>query len=264
MKSNSSAIGTEESFYMKTDALEPGAQPLLYAAAISPRAILENVHVDAATGKVDFFDSTLTSNGRAMVKRRDIAFTDNNIDLEKVDNLIFITRHNEIIPPVVRLSREWGAAAFMLGESVETSAGDPSQAGKPRRVVGTNPFIVGSEEDEGNLFLKILKDNPHMQCYLLNTGTVGGTVSGQKITVHDSVKILEMIARDKIVWKTDDFWGYEVPVEIPGLDMSRFDLNNYYSEDQINKLCRKLKKERVEWLSQFSGLDPAILNALKP
>ncbi|MCX6002121.1 MAG: phosphoenolpyruvate carboxykinase (ATP), partial [Chloroflexi bacterium] len=92
LKSDSSAIGTEESFYMKTDGLEPAAQPLLYAAAISPRAILENVHVDRVTGKVDFFDSTLTSNGRAMVKRRDIAFTDNYIDLERVDYIIFITR----------------------------------------------------------------------------------------------------------------------------------------------------------------------------
>jgi phosphoenolpyruvate carboxykinase (ATP) len=73
-----------------------------------------------------------------------------------------------------------------------------------------------------------------------------------------------MIARDKIVWKRDDFWGYEVPAEIPGLDMSRFDLNNYYSEYQIKKLCQILKKERVEWLSQFSGLDPAVVSALRP
>jgi hypothetical protein len=62
--------------------------------------------------------------------------------------MVFITRHNEIVPPVVKLSAEWGAAAFMLGESVETSAGDPSEAGKQRRVVGTNPFIVGSEEEK--------------------------------------------------------------------------------------------------------------------
>ena len=46
----------------------------------------------------------------------------------------------------------------MLGESVETSAGDPSEAGKSKRVVGTNPFIVGSEVDEGNIFLNILKE----------------------------------------------------------------------------------------------------------
>ena len=264
LKSDGSAIGTEESFYMKTDGLEPAAQPLLYAAAISPRAILENVHVDRATGKVDFFDSTLTSNGRAMVKRRDIAFTDKDVDLERVDYLVFITRHNEIVPPVVRLSQEWGAASFMLGESVETSAGDPSEAGKQRRVVGTNPFIVGSEEEEGNLFLSILRKNPHMQCYLLNTGKVGGLTGGQKITVFDSVKILEMIARDKIVWKRDEFWGYDVPVEIPGLDMSRFDLNNYYSGERIQALRQALKKERLAWLSQFEGLDRDIISALKP
>ncbi|MCX6004451.1 MAG: phosphoenolpyruvate carboxykinase [Chloroflexi bacterium] len=264
LKSDSSAVGTEESFYMKTDALEPGAQPLLYAAAISPRAILENVHVDPATGKVDFFDTTLTSNGRAMVKRRDIAFSDNDIDLERVDYMIFITRHNEIVPPVVRLSNEWGAAVFMLGESVETSAGDPAQAGKQRRVVGTNPFIVGSEEEEGNMFLDILRRNPHIQCFLLNTGKVGGMANGQKITVFDSVKIIEMIARDSITWKKDEFWGYEVPAEIPGLDLTRFDLNNYYSEDKILALSRKLKRDRLEWLAKFSGLDPGIISALNP
>ena len=264
LRSDGSAIGTEESFYMKTEGLEPAAQPLLYAAAISPRAILENVRVDPEAGKVDFFDTTLTSNGRAMVKRRDIAFTDNEIDLEKVNFVIFITRHHDILPPIVRLTREWGAATFMLGESVETSAGDPAEAGKPRRVVGTNPFIVGSEEKEGNIFLSILRSNPDIQCFLLNTGRVGGVARGQKITVRDSVKIIEMVARDKVVWKKDDFWGYDVPVEIPGVDLARFDLSSYYSEDKVAEMSRDLKQERLEWLSQFHGLTPDIINALRP
>ena len=263
LRSDGSAIGTEESFYLKTDGLEPGMQPLLYAAAISPRSILENVAVDPETGKVDFFDTTLTSNGRAMVKRRDIAFTDSEIDLGRTDFVCFITRRQDILPPVVRLTPEWGAVAFMLGESVETSAGDPSEAGKPRRVVGTNPFIVGSEEDEGNIFLSILRNNPGIQCFILNTGKVGGIDRGQKITVRDSVKIVEMIARDKIVWKKDEFWGYEVPVNIPGVDLNRFDLSNYYTEEQIQELSENLKKERLEWLSQFPRLDKDIINAIK-
>jgi len=37
LRCDGSAIGTEESFYLKTDGLEPDSQPLLYAAAISPR-----------------------------------------------------------------------------------------------------------------------------------------------------------------------------------------------------------------------------------
>ncbi len=264
LRSDGSAIGTEESFYLKTENLEPSAQPLLYAAAISPRTILENVWVEPETGRVDFFNSTLTSNGRGMVKRRDIAFTDDEIDLEKVNFVIFITRRYDIMPPVVRLTPEWAAAAFMLGESIETSAGDPTQAGKALRVVGTNPFIIGEEEEEGNIFLSILRNNPDIQCFILNTGMVGGAERGQKITHRDSLKILEMIARDKIVWQKDEFWGYEVPVEMPGVDLNRFDLGTYYSEEQIKDLSDELKSERLEWLSQFRGLDQHIINAIKP
>ena len=264
LRSDGSAIGTEESYYLKTEGLEPGAQPLLYAAAISPRAILENVWVDRTTGRVDFANSTLTSNGRGMVKRRDIAFTDNEIDLPKVDYMVFITRRYDIMPPVVRLTSEWAAAAFMLGESVETSAGDPSQAGKSLRVVGTNPFIVGSHEEEGNAFLRILHHMPDVQCFILNTGKVGGTDRGQKITVFDSAKILEMIARDNIIWEKDEFWGYDVPVKIPGVELSRFDLGNFYSKAQIRELSENLKRERLEWLAQFLGLNTDITGAIKP
>jgi len=161
-----------------------------------------------------------------------------------IDFVLFITRRQDILPPVVRLTPEWGAAAFMLGESVETSAGDPTQAGKQLRVVGTNPFIVGSEEEEGNTFLS-------------------GVDRGQKITVRDSVKMVEMIARDEITWKKDDFWGYEVPVGIPGEDLSRFDLGSFYTEEQIKELSEELKRERLEWLSQFPRLDKDIFNAIK-
>jgi len=150
----------------------------------------------------------------------------------------------------------------MLGESIETSAGDPTQAGKALRVVGTNPFIVGEEEEEGNILLSLLRNNPDIQCFILNTGKVGGEDRGQKITHKDSLKILEMIARDKIVWKKDEFWGYEVPAQIPEVDLSRFDLRNYYTEEQMQQLSVDLKRERLEWLSQFHGLNSDIINAL--
>ncbi|MFC2006314.1 phosphoenolpyruvate carboxykinase [Chloroflexota bacterium] len=264
LRSDGSAIGTEESFYLKTENLEPGSQPLLYAAAISPRAILENVWIEPESGKVDFFNATLTSNGRGMVKRRDIAFTDSEIDLEKVDFMIFITRHYDIMPPVVRLNSEWAATAFMLGESIETSAGDPTQAGKALRVVGTNPFIVGEEEEEGNILLSLLRNNPGIECFILNTGVTGGEDRGQKIAHKDSLKILEMIARDKIIWEKDRFWGYDVPIHIPEINLERFNLNNYYTEEQILDISEDLKKERLEWLSQFHRLDRSIINALKP
>lgn len=265
LRPDGSALGTENSYYVKTDGLELDSQPLLYAACLSPRTILENVKVHEDTLGIDFRDSSITSNGRAMVKRSDVAFTDDNIDLPSVHNIVFITRREDVVPPVARLSPEFGAAAFMLGESIETSAGDPTMAGRAIRVVGTNPFIVGSEAEEGNIFLSILRRNPEIQCYMINTGRMGATegLAGENITVRDSVKIIEMIARDEIRWKEDAFWGYEVPEEIPGMEYARFELKNFYQPAEIDSLKEALRKERVEWLERFEGLDPDIINAIR-
>jgi phosphoenolpyruvate carboxykinase (ATP) len=265
LRPDGSALGTENSYYVKTDALDLDSQPILYAACLSPRTILENVMVHEENRRIDFHDSTITSNGRAMVKRSDVAYTDDQIDLSKVHNIVFITRRRDVVPPVARLSPEFGAAAFMLGESIETSAGDPTMAGRAIRVVGTNPFIVGSEAEEGNIFLSILRKNPDVRCYMMNTGRVGATEgsSGENITVRDSVKIIEMIARDEITWKEDAFWGYEVPEEVPGMDYGRFELGNFYQRSEIDSLKESLRGERLEWMERFDGLDEDILNAIR-
>jgi phosphoenolpyruvate carboxykinase (ATP) len=265
LEPNGRALGTENSYYVKTDALDLDSQPLLYSACLSRRTILENVKVHEDGMRIDFYDSSITSNGRAMVKRSDVAFTDDEIDLPNAHNIVFITRRNDVVPPVARLSPEFGAAAFMLGESIETSAGDPTMAGRAIRVVGTNPFIVGSESEEGNIFLSILRANPGIRCYMMNTGSVGATEgsAGENITVKDSVKIIEMIARDRIKWKQDSFWGYEVPEEVPGMDHQRFELENFYQPNEINSLKESLRKERIEWLERFDGLDESIINAIR-
>ena len=156
-----------------------------------------------------------------------------------------------------------GSCYFHVGESTETSAGDPSKAGQLVRVVGTNPFIIGSPAEEGNIFLQILKNNPEIQCFMLNSGWIGGQ-DRQKIGLRDTLQIIEMVVRDKVLWQRDEFWGYEIPVEIPGIDLDRFDLKNFYPEERMKELSENLKKSRLEWLSQFSELDPEIVNALKP
>ena len=86
---------------------------------------------------------------------------------------------------------------------------------------------------------------------------------GQKITVPDSVKVLEMIARDEIAWRGDDFWGYQVPAEIPGVELERFDLNNFYTRDEITARSEELMRERLDWLARFPGLDRDIIGALE-
>jgi len=263
MDSKTHCAGTEDNFYIKTDGLEPESQPLLYAGVKSRNALLENVKVDR-NGKIDFFDSTITSNGRAVVIRKELGYTEDSVDLPRADMFVFITRRNTIMPPIARLTPAQASAFFMLGESVWSSATVVGTPGKPKRVVGTNPFIMGPPEEEGNRFHDILFENPDIECYILNTGSVGATdeFKGEKITVRDSVTMLKEAARGAIEWKKDPDWGYEVPVKIPDIDMKRFDMKKYYNKKGYDKLTDELRMERVEWLAQFSGLYAGIRNAI--
>ncbi len=253
-------VGTENNFYIKTEGLEKEGQPVLYKATASPRAVLENIWVEE-DGTVDFLNYQVTSNGRAVVHRRDMDYTDDSIDLENADIIVFITRRKDVVPPVARLTPQQGAAFFMLGESIETSAGDPSKAGQSLRCVGTNPFIIGPLHQEGNRFLEILSKNPDTQIFLLNTGYVGGE-KGEKITIYDSTEIIKQIALGGISWERDVLWGYEIPTEVEGMDISRIDPRRYYSRVEFLKLTNQLKKERKEWLDKFEGLDPSISASL--
>ncbi len=258
------AYGTEDGFYIKTEGLEP-SQTVLWGAATHPTAAYENIKVDPATGKVDFLDTSLTSNGRGVVLRRYIKGSGDGIDLAKANKIVFITRRNDVVPVCARLTAEQAAAYFMLGESIETSAGDPTKAGQAKREVGTNPFIVGPEFEEGNRLLAILRANPDMQAYILNTGSIGAKDGspGDKITIKISTEIMKQIAKEGIAWEKDPDWGYEVPKSVPGVDLARYSPRAHYTPDQYRQLVDKLRQERRAWLAQFPGLDPAIPKAIE-
>jgi phosphoenolpyruvate carboxykinase (ATP) len=264
LASDGRAFGTEDGFYIKTEGLEP-SQSVLWGAATHPSATYENILVDDS-GKVDFLDTSLTSNGRGVVLRRFIRGTGEGIDLPKANKIVFITRRNDIVPVCARLTPEQAAAYFMLGESIETSAGDPTRAGQAKREVGTNPFIVGPEAEEGNRLLSILRENPDMQAYILNTGSVGakdGVSAGEKITIRVSTEIMKQIAKEGISWATDPDWGYDVPTLVPGVDLEKYTPTSRYSDSEYDALVSKLRDERREWLSKFPGLDPSIPRAIE-
>ncbi|MBU0591134.1 phosphoenolpyruvate carboxykinase (ATP) [Candidatus Micrarchaeota archaeon] len=262
MQKDSSCLGTEDNFYIKTEGLEPENQPLLYKAAISKHALFENVTV-LPDGHIDFFDETITSNGRGVVLRKEIEYTDDSVDLKRADMILFITRRKTIVPPVAKLTNEQAAAFFMLGESIGSSASD-ADPGKPVREVGTNPFIIGSKDEEGNRFYELLKKNKHVDCYILNTGRMGMNRNdpGEKITVHDSAVIIKEIARETVKWKKDPDWGYYVLDHCPGIDVSKFHPEKHYSKKEYQKLTKELRKERKEWLAQFKKLRKEIKNTV--
>ncbi|WP_436902111.1 phosphoenolpyruvate carboxykinase (ATP) [Halovenus halobia] len=242
--------------YIKTDGLDEDEQPALYEAATDEEAVFENVWVDE-DGTVNFDNTELTANGRAVIRREDLSSASEDIDMaEGVDQIFFITR-NPAMPPVARLDDRQAAVAFMLGESIQTSAGDPDAAGESIRVVGTNPFIVGPPGEEGDRFRELIADN-NVECFIINTGHVGPGKAD--IGVRESVKILVGAARGDITWRTDDTFGFEVPDSVPGIDVEPFYPPTHY--DDFEAELERLRTERREYLEQFENLPQEIVDAV--
>ncbi|ELZ10300.1 phosphoenolpyruvate carboxykinase [Natrialba aegyptia DSM 13077] len=251
-----SVAGSEATgLFIKTIGLDEDEQPGLYRAATDDSAILENVAVDD-DGTVHFDEDRYTTNSRAVVRRDELESADDEIDLDDIDQVFFITR-NPLMPPVAKLSNDQAAVAFMLGESIETSAGDPSRAGESIRVVGTNPFIIGSEGEEGNIFHDLI-DILDVDCYVINTGYLGE--QSKDIGVTESVTILTEAARGTIEWTDDDRTDLTIPESVPELD-----IEDYYVPDHVDdydEAIAELRAERREYLAQFEDLRDDIVDAV--
>ena len=273
------ALGTERGFYLKTEGMNSETQALIYNALRSPEALFENVML-THDGEIDYADLSLGGNGRAVIPRTSFGeYVGGDINLPSLDQLdgmvvAFITRRMTVLPLVSRLNPEQAAAAFMLGESVETTAGDPRRAGESVRVVGTNPFLIGSEAAEGNWFYDFVKNNEDkVQCFLLNTGGVGEILERDdqgrasikqpvtRVPIPEMSALIRGILRNTVEWGEDQLFGTEVPVSVDGVDISKYDLSNFYTSDQIEEFSGRLKEERRSHLAGFSGLNPRILEA---
>ncbi|ELZ13499.1 phosphoenolpyruvate carboxykinase [Halovivax asiaticus JCM 14624] len=251
-----SVAGSEgQGLYIKTHGLTESEQPALYDAATAASAVFENVAVDE-DGAVDFEDDQYTANARAVVQRDELESAAEEIDLDGVDQIFFITR-NPLMPPVTKLDDQQAAVAFMLGESIETSAGDPSRAGESIRVVGTNPFIIGPEGAEGNIFRELVR-TLDVDCYVMNTGYIGQQTVD--IGVTESVTLLTEIARGTVEWRTDDRMGLTIPESVPGIDIEQFYVPDHV--DDYEDARAALREERAVYLDSFPQLDDEIADAV--
>lgn len=257
---------TEAGCFAKTYGLDPEDEPTIYGGTTRPDAWLENVAV-ADDGTVDFFDTTYTANGRCTFPLANIRHRDPK-DVPPARYLLILNRSDHVIPAVSRLSRQQIPAYFMLGETKGTSAGGAAEAGKSLRVPGTNPFFFDDDSMQGNRLLELLATMPDLEAYVLNTGRVGGEGDdSKKVRIQDSSAIVQAIVEGTVEWRTDQDFGYEVAHSVPGVDdLELMQPRRLYERQErlgeYEAIVARLKKERVEYLSGFTALNPAVLDGL--
>ncbi|HXZ98885.1 MAG TPA: phosphoenolpyruvate carboxykinase [Candidatus Binatia bacterium] len=259
---------TENGCFAKTFSLDPEFEPSIFGAVCKPEAYLENVSQDES-GKVDFFDTSYTQNGRAVFRMEALGWHRDARELSRVDQLLILNRNDSIIPGVARLDPAQAAAYFMLGETRGTSAGGKDEEGKFLRVPGTNPFFPLRHERQANRFLE-LHSSIGFEVFLLNTGRVGGgddDPRSTKVSIHHSSAIVRAIAEGAIAWERDPDFGYEVAARVPGIDdpeilQPRRLYERQGRRDEYQRLVRRLVDERRQYMARWSGLDPRITAAI--
>ena len=237
--------------FVKTEGVNPGEQVEIYYGLLKRETVLENVHVDEE-GDFDFENYERTSNGRAVIRRKDFMHSSNYIDVDKIDNFIIITR-GPLIPAISKLTLEQATALMVLGQAMESSAGDPTQAGKIRSEFFYDPFVAGNKAEHANTFYEILKGIPHMEYYLINTGVVGEGERCREISVKDTMGILDSLFRKGLEDWVDSPTGFKVPAAIRTVDDALVHPEKLYSRSEFEEKQRVLNRSRCEAVEKIGG-----------
>lgn len=243
--------------FAKTEGINPEEQREIYYGLLKQDTFLENVRL-AEDGDFDFYDTEKTANGRAVIRRRDFIHTSRYIGVEKIDNIILISR-GPLLPAISKLNLEQAVTLMILGQAMESSAGDPTQAGKIRSEFFYDPFMAGDKADHTNRFYEILKGLPHLNFYLLNTGGIGEGEHYKDVSVSKTIAILNSLLRGGL----DEHWidspgGFKIPAAVRDVDDIFFHPEKLYLMSEFEEKMRKLNQVRREALEKIGRLPPGI------
>ena len=248
--------------FVKTEGVIPGEQAEIYYGLLKRDTVCENVCV-TDDGDFDFNDVERTANGRAVILRRDFMHASPYIDIERVDNIIIITRA-PIVPAISKLTLQQAAACMVLGQAMESSAGDPTQAGKIRNEFFYDPFVAGDRADHANRFYEILKGLPHINYYMINTGGVGEGLHYKAINVDHTMGILDSLLRGGLEDWVDSPAGFQVPAAIRAVDDILVHPERLYSPAEFEQKQSELNQIRAEAVEKIGNkLHADIKNVFK-
>ncbi len=254
---NEGIFNFEGGCYAKTIDLDPESEPDIYRA-IKRDALLENVVVDDA-GKVDFFDHSITENGRVSYP---IYHIDNIVQPVSrgghASKVIFLTADAfGVLPPVSKLSHDQTKYHFLSGFTAKL-------AGTERGITEPVPTFSACF---GKAFLTLhpvkyaeelvaKMDSVGAEAYLVNTGWNG---TGKRISIKDTRGIIDVILNGAIEdapTKVIPVFNLTVPTELPGLDAGILDPRDTYTdESEWTDKAKDLAARFVENFDQYTDIE---------
>ena len=257
---DSGVFNLEGGCYAKVINLDAESEPDIYAA-IRRDALLENVTVDDATGKLDFDDKSVTENTRVSYPIDHIEKIVKPISHgPAAKNVIFLSADAfGVLPPVSILTPEQTQYYFLSGFTAKL-------AGTERGITEPTPTFSACL---GQAFLELhptkyaqelvkKMEKSGAKAYLVNTGWNG---TGKRITIKDTRGIISAIQNGDVVkapTKKIPFFDFEVPTELPGVDPAILDPRDTYAnasewEEKAKDLAARFQKNFKKYEGNEAG-----------
>ncbi|MBM2815125.1 MAG: pckA [Ignavibacteria bacterium] len=221
--SDNGVFNFEGGCYAKVIRLSADHEPEIYACTRRFGTILENVVWDPATRRIDLDDDQLTENTRASYP---LEFIPNAMP-EKMSrthpkNVIFLTCDaTGTMPPIARLSMDQAMYHFMSGYTSKIAGTEIGLGIEPEITFSAcfgGPFMVHHPFFYARL-LKEKMESHGAQCWLVNTGWVGGKFGvGKRISIRHTRNLLNAALDghlNDVEYRKDSVFGFEVPLSCP-------------------------------------------------
>jgi phosphoenolpyruvate carboxykinase (ATP) len=170
-----------------------------------------------------------------------------------------------ILPPIARLSREQALYYFLSGFTAKL-AGTEIGVTEPQPTFSTcfgQPFLPQAPAVYARMLGEKL-DEHGSTVWLVNTGWTGGSFGdGQRMPIQATRTMLRAALSgelDRATFRTDDVFGFEVPLDVHGVDEKLLDPRSTWRDaEQYDVKARELADMFIENFSKrFGDADPAV------
>jgi phosphoenolpyruvate carboxykinase (ATP) len=248
-------ISPQDGCIEKTYGLDPKLQPEIYAAITKPDAYLENV---LQRGNLpDFAREADQRAGRGVFNLRSIdPFP--ATEVPPLTTLLFLMRGDGVLPAIARLSRRDAVKHFLLRELRGWTAKDAHGEGSlpgPR----ADQSLIGIAQRGARLAQ--LLSGIDFECFLVNTGSIGGPPSeprSKPIPFSCSLGLVQALVDGTVEWDGANELGLEVAAGAPQVDDVELlqPRRLYESQDRIAEYGERVERLRIEWRANIGAVPP--------
>ena len=254
--------------YAKLIDLSEEDEPEIFGTTKMYGTVLENIVMNE-NGIPDFHDTTKTQNTRGSYP---IDFIENRTLDSKgghPQNVIFLTCDAfGVLPPISKLTPSQAAYHFISGYTAKV-AGTEIGVKEPQATFSAcfgQPFMPMHP----GVYADLLSDkmNQHgATAWLINTGWSGGPYGiGNRMKIRYTRAMLNAAMDgdlDNVEYKTDERFGFEVPIECPGVPSEVLQpIQTWDSSEEYNKVANNLAAMFIENFTRYQdGVSDAVNSA---